>query len=656
MSVIERKMFPSYVFGPFLLNGTERLLLHGDEVVTLTPKVLETLFVLVENHGRVLTKAVLMEALWPDAFVEESSLVQSISLLRKALGNGPADQVYIETISKRGYRFVAQVRELNGDPAETQSPRAAPATNPERLEAGEPLSSPRYTAVKSWRRWQTLAAVVCVVAVSLSMFYWWRVRAAQRQRSFDLRSVAVVPFKTVGAEGEAELLALGMADSVILKLTRLEHISVLPTSSVFKYLGAEKDALTIGRELGVDAVLDGTVQRSGDRVRVTAQLITLKDKKTIWSGTFDEEYRSIFCLQDSVSELFADEVRLQVLNLRAKSQARPITRDAEAYQAYLMGLYFWNRRTAENLPKAIEYLQQAVDRDSSFATAYALLADSYHVYGGLMKSDKEAIGTARQKAEAAATRAIQLDETIAEAHIVLGGLLADKGDGDGASKEYRRALLLNPNNATAHVRYAYFLFVRLELDNAVREARQAQQLDPASAITNAGLGYMLMMNRQFEESIPYLHRSLELNPEATSSRINLGLAQLHCGRYNEALAEFSTLASQDAISSQMNRALTYAKLGRRNEVHKLIGEVSRSPGRDQVSNYDLATIYVALGETERAFQILRRSSFSWLEKGQLRFDPELDNVRSEPRFEAIFRKQYVVQDATGPNPKSRAGV
>lgn len=653
MSAIERKMFPSYAFGPFVLDGTERLLLRGDEVVALTPKVLETLFVLVENHGRVLTKNVLMEALWPDCFVEESSLTQNISLLRKALGNGQADQIYIETIPKRGYRFVAPVIEVNDEcptnfslPSDFDRLRLVGHPTNKVSERFRPVALPEARRVPRRLRWQNLAALFCVIAVSTGMFYWWRVGSAKRNAGVAVKSVAVLPFKTVGANGETELMGLGLADSVILKLSKVQQLTVLPTSAVFKYISAERNALSIGRELGVDAVLDGTVQRSGDQVRVTAQLITLKDGKTIWSGQFDEKYRDIFCLQDSVSGLLAGDLRLQVLSLQAKSESRPITRDAEAYQAYLTGLYFWNQRSRETLPKAIDHFQSAVDQDENFALAHALLADCYHVSPGILKSDPAEAATARQKAEAAAIRALELDETLAEAHTVMAGILANRGDGDGASREYRRALILNPSYATAHVRYAHFLFALLDLDGAVREARQAQALDPMSPITNAALGYMLTMNREWEGSIPYLQRSLELNPSATQSRISLGLAYLHCARNDEAVAEFSRVANQDPVSSQMGLALTYAKLGRRDEAHKLVGEVLRSSQRKQASNYDLVTIYFALGENERGFALLQKSRLSWTEKALLKLDPELDNVRSEPRFEAIVSKQFYPEQSS----------
>jgi DNA-binding winged helix-turn-helix (wHTH) protein/TolB-like protein/Tfp pilus assembly protein PilF len=658
MSVIEPRTFPSYAFGPFVLDGAERLLWRGDEVVALTPKVFETLFVLVENHGRVVTKNVLMETLWPDVFVEESSLTQNISLLRKALGNGQADQVYVETIPKRGYRFVAPVTEvksecptnfsLSSDLGKTSSSDLDETS----VDVDETLSSDpdktlpsdfdklKLVGHRRWLRWQSLAVLFCVVAVSVGALFWWRTRTAARHPGFALKSVAVLPFKTVGGDGDTELLALGMANSVILKLTHVDQLTVLPTSSVFKYIGGERDALAIGKKLGVDAVLDGTVQRSGDQVRVTAQLINLKDGKTIWSGQFDEQYRSIFCLQDSVSELLAGDLRLQVLSLRAKSDSKPITRDAEAYQAYLKGLYFWNQRSKETLPKAIEHLQQAVDKDENFAVAHALLADCYHISPGILRSNPDEAAAARQKAETAALRAIALDETLAEAHTVMAGILANRGDGDGASKEYRQALLLNPGYATAHVRYAHFLFARLDLEGAVRETRQAQALDPMSPVTNAALGYMLMMDREWEGSIQYLQRSLELNPDATQSRISLGLAYLHCGRNDEAVAEFSKVAEQDPVSSQMSLALTYAKLGRRDEAHKLVAEVLRSAHREQASNYDLVTIYFALGEKERGFALLRKSTLSWHEKALLKLDPEMDDVRSEPRFEAIVNKQF----------------
>lgn len=652
MDVTERKTLPSYAFGPFVLSGTERVLRRGDELVSLTPKVVETLFVLVQNRGNVLTKNYLMETLWPDAFVEESSLAQNISLLRKALGNGQADQVYIETLSKRGYRFVAEVQEIPLRAEGMQSDASQPPLNDEAVGiptsaiTSEPMSPPyNGRSLTRWMSWKNLAAIACLIAVSITTLYWWRL-AARKQESIALKSVAVLPFKTVGSESETELWGLGMADSVILKLAGLEQVTVLPTSSVFKYMTSDKNVLAIGRELGVDAVLDGTVQRTADQVRVTAQLITVKDGKTIWSGKIDEKSNNVFCLQDTVSELLAEELRLQVLKRARKSQSKPITRDPEAYQSYLAGLDLWHRRSAETLPKAIEHFQHAVEKDPSFALAHALLADCYYVN---RNSQQDSNVSMISKAEASAIRAIELDEALAEGHTVLAGVLANKDDGDGATREYKRALALDPNYATAHLRYSYFLLAVLDLEGAVREAKRSQELDPNSPLTNATLGFMLMTDRRYEESVAYYNRSLELNPNAIPSRVNLGLAHLHCGRYDEAIAQFSSVAELDPVVSKMNLAFANAKVGRKEEARKLVGQLIASLPNDQATNYALITIYAALGDHDKAFAILRKSSFDRMQKALLKFDPDLDSLRAEPEFEVLINQRY----AGVPSPTSR---
>jgi DNA-binding winged helix-turn-helix (wHTH) protein/TolB-like protein/Flp pilus assembly protein TadD len=641
MFAVEPQKLPSYAFGSFILDSTQRLLLRDSEVVALPPKVLETLFILVENHGRILSKNELMDALWPDTFVEESSLSQNISLLRKALGKSECDPVFIETIPKRGYRFVAAVSETTPDTLDPDSTTCLTSDLNESPSTAEHLSAgfQEFTRVARWQSWPALLAVFCIVAASAGLFFWWGVRTTV-QRGIGVKSVAVLPFKTVGALRDTELLQLGLTDSVILKLSRLDQITILPTSSIFKYLDVDQDALSMGRELGVDAVLDGTVQRANDRVRVTAHLITLRDGKTVWTGKFDLPYRDTFCLQDSLSDLLAEDVRLQVLNLQRKYESKPITRDAQAYEDYVKGLYLWNKRSSEPLSKAIAHLQLAVNRDSNFALAHALLADCYYVYSGTLKGDEQAARIAGQNAEAAARTAIQLDETLAEAHTALAGIMANRGDGEGASNEYRRALALNPGYATAHSRYSYFLLALLDLDGAVREARQAQQLDPRSPITNATLGYMLLMDRNYEESVFYSQTALELNGEAVAPRINLGLAQLHRKHHEDAITEFKRLAASDSVSSQINLALAYAKLGRQEESRKLIDEVMRSANRAHVNQFDLAVVYSAQGKSKKALEILRTATLSWLEKARLKLDPDLDELRSDPAFAAIVNEQF----------------
>src|SRR6476620_8498915 len=340
-----------YEFGPFRLNATERLLQRGGEIVALTPKVFDTLLVLIENSGHIVEKTQLMEQLWPDSFVEESSLTQNISLLRKALSEGDNESNYIETIPKRGYRFVAQVNERHELTNGAALLDIGDVFGSERQFEPIPAPAIQNVARKPSKHYIEVLAVVAVLFGIVTFIYWSRHRSTQEP--LGLRSIAVLPFKTIGADTQTDLLGLGMADALIIKLSKLDQLTVLPTSSVFRYTNRDKDATLIGKDLGVEGILDGTMQRDGDLVRVTAQLIRLKDGKTIWSGKFDERYSSIFLLQDSISEQLTASLSPQVDQAQQpKSGAHP-TDNVEAYQSYLTGLYFWNRRTHENLPKAI---------------------------------------------------------------------------------------------------------------------------------------------------------------------------------------------------------------------------------------------------------------------------------------------------------------
>lgn len=433
MSAIHKQRIHFYEFGLFRLDAEERLLFRASEVVPLTPKVLDTLLVLIENRGRLLEKDALMNAVWPDTFVEECSLAQNISLLRKALGEEPGGRQYIETLPKRGYRFMAEVREVRDDGGAFLLQRH---TNSQILieeeetesstehEDSSSLTPPSTSWLLGWKRY---AVITCIVFSLVATLYFWQARSRQAETGLAVNSIAVLPFKTLGTQSEPELLGLGMTDALILRLAQLDEVSVLPTSSVFKYMDSEGDALAIGRELGVDAVLDGTVQRSGERVRVTAQLIRLRDGKTLWVGKFDEQVSDIFVVQDSVSQQLAHALTLKVANYDKQLLKKRFTENAEAYELYTMGLYFWNKRTAEGLTKAIEYFKQATRKDPNYALAYASLADSYMLmghygFGNMTKAEVLA------NVKAAAVKAIELDPTLAEAQAEMGVVKVLEGD------------------------------------------------------------------------------------------------------------------------------------------------------------------------------------------------------------------------------------
>jgi DNA-binding winged helix-turn-helix (wHTH) protein/TolB-like protein/Tfp pilus assembly protein PilF len=627
-----------YEFGPFRLNADERLLLRRNEVMPLTPKLIDTLLVLVENNGHVVTKQALMETLWPDSFVEESSLTQNISLLRKILAaRGNGQQQYIETISKRGYRFVASVHESVGVELEVLEQEF---TNTEIVieehflhDSVAPISATSdavATPVSRLGRRTYLmmfAGLVLLISVFAAYVGNWK---RSPEVAFTPKSIAVLPFKTIGVDTDSNLMSLGMADSLIIRLSRLEQTSVLPTSSVFKYTAREKDALAIGRDLRVDAILDGTLQRDGNRIRVSAQLLRVGDGKTIWSGKFDEQYESLFALQDSISEQMAAALMPAASHSPEYLANNNLTRNPQAYQAYLNGLYFWNRRTKDNLPRAIQYLEQAVQADPNFALARVFLADCYNLtaWEGNCLTQPELA----KKADAEVTRALELNETLAEAHTVKAGIMSGKMDFVAADQHFRRALELNPSYALTHLRYGYFLLWNSKPEEALNHMKRAQDLDPVSPVANTALAYVLMMTRRFDESITSLQRALELQPESTVAHFNLGQAYVQQRRFAEAETEFDKLKDSYPLWFTQGKVYAYAAAGRRGEALRILSRLLRSKDRERISNYDYAILYAAMGDKDAAFGCLEKLIHDRSTTAMLKYDPQLDPLRNDQRF------------------------
>jgi DNA-binding winged helix-turn-helix (wHTH) protein/TolB-like protein/Flp pilus assembly protein TadD len=689
-----------YEFGEFQLDAAERCLLRAGEPVALTPKAFDTLLLLVSRSGHIVEKDELLKEVWPDAFVEEATVAQNIFTLRKALGQGQTGHRFIETVPKRGYRFVASVREVRDADAvlvvekhtrteivtEEESVDTASTAGQSKLAqrmtvvpngwntvfanegsavnvvgpaAGEataalatPLTARADSAVKPRRSLRTYAlvglALVIIAGAALAVWQWRK--AKRTETAMAIKSIAILPFKPLDADSGNELLGLGMADAIIIRLSKFQRLPVLPTSAIIKYTGRDNDPWALGQALGVDAVLNGTVQRSGDRVRVTVQLISLGDGKTIWSDKFDEQFTSIFAVQDSISERVAQALALQLTGDQRKQLAKRYTENTEAYQSYVMGLYFYNKRTKEGMEKAAEYFEQAIAKDSNYALAYALLADTYYLsayYGYSSTPSKEMV----MKAKVAATRALELDETLAEAHTAMATILSDIGDDwEATEREHKRAIELNPNYAMAHLRYAWFLFGRNQLDEALREMRRAQELDPLSTTTNGALAGALLYVRQWDESIKFSQRALEIEPNNYISHLNLGDAYEGKGMYDQAIAEYQKgreihSTSWDPLASLGH---VYALAGRRAEAEKMLAALQELSKKDQRALYGVAAIYAALGDKDSAFE--------WLEKGlvakavmvrNLKYDPDLDVLKADPRFNNLLKSYGLLYAVTG---------
>ena len=644
---MSRQVTYFYDFGPFHLDVTERVLLRDTEVVPLTPKVFDTLLVLVEAEGHLVEKGELLSTLWPDSYVEESSLTQNISLLRKALGESTNGHQFIQTVPKRGYRFVADVRKVHANGGATEQvlherthtqilieEMDDRTDEPAQATSVKPLSFPTARG-QSWRPFVLLACAVLILTATGA--YYLRTRARNNAGAAEIKTIAVLPFKTIGADGEDERLGLGMADAIILKLETLQQPVTLPTSSVFKFTERGQDPFSIGRQLSVDAVLDGTVQRAGERVRVTAQLLSIKDGRTLWAGKFDEQYGNIFALQDSISEQLASALIPRLTNDDRERLTKRQTQNPEAYQDYLTGIYFWNKRSKEGLTKAIEYFQQAINKDPNYALAYAALADCYclntnYSYNIVPPQDSD-------KAQAAAARkAIELDDTLAEAHAALAAVLVNERDRAGAYHEYQRALELNPNYATAHLRYAYFLFYANYFDDALSHMQRAQELDPVTPITNGALGFMLLMARRYDESAHYCQRALELDPNVPVVRITLGTVYEQQGKYDEAIAQYQQASTEDRLTALQAVAHAYAMSGRRAQAEAMLPELEQAPRDSFMAAYNFALIYTALGDHAKAINWLEQAKPNAMVVAMLRYDPQLDALRADPLFAEYLRR------------------
>jgi TolB-like protein/DNA-binding winged helix-turn-helix (wHTH) protein/Flp pilus assembly protein TadD len=656
-----------YEFGPFRLNTEAKLFFKEEKPVPLNPKTFELLVMLVRKPGRLIEKEELLRELWPDSFVEESNLTQNIYLLRKALGEDVHGNAYIKTVPRHGYRFMADVRavreerkdEAQGEPnlsldqpqsTETLAPVRETTHLPStinRTETPVTIQTSTVPTTGAQRRWR-LRATLLIAFIALSLltalaFFWNSAREKRTATRFNIRAIAVLPFRTVGAEGQSEMLGLGMADAIIIKISKLQQIPVLPTSAVIKYTGRELDPITTGRDLGVDVVVDGTVQRSGDSIRVTVQLIGVEDGKALWSEVYDQPFTDIFEVQDVISEHVAESIKPDLSGEEKAQIAKRYTDNMEAYEAYVRGLYFWNKRSEEGLEKAIQYFQQAVERDSDFGLAYAGLADAYGLIGyfgyKLLSFDE-----AHTKAKAAATRALALDETLSEAHTAMAMIKEIyEWDTTGAEHEHRRALALNPNSAIAHLRYSAFLNEQNRREEAFEETQKARALDPLSAVVNFNLALSFYYRRDFTQATEYCRKAIQIEPNYIPPQIVLGTIYTETGLYSEAIAQL-TRTRNDARGNLYPLAVeglgyTYAAMGRRAEAQKALLELDELSKKEAPLLIRKVSILARLGQTKEALNILERQVRGMSELPYwLRSDPKYESLRTAPGYNEFLRR------------------
>jgi TolB-like protein/Flp pilus assembly protein TadD len=468
-----------------------------------------------------------------------------------------------------------------------------------------------------------------------------------------VHSVAVLPFEPLGQNLNDELLGLGMADAVIGRMSNLKQLVILPTSAVSKYNGPASDPLAAGRALHVDAILTGNIQCSGDQVRATVQLVHVASGRTIWSEKFDETFTDIFDIQDSIADNVVRSLAPNLTTDEQKQLRKHYTTNPSAYESYLMGLYFWNKRSKDGLEKAIDYFGQAVARDPNFALAYALMSDCYYLqgyYGYNRRPDR------LQNSKAAAERALLLDDTIAEAHVA-GAMAQIYQKADRATKELdyraamdslRRAIALNPNLAIAHQRYAWCLCAFGHLNEAVREMRRAQELDPLSQTNNTALGMVLVFARQYRDALSYCYKAAELAPNEAPIQENVAFAYALNGMYQQAIEHYrrvSELNPDNKGDALAWVATVLVSAGRKPEADLMMPEILKLAGEGRADPYNVAVLYGARGEKDAAFEwfneALQKASEKRTNAGDsrmIRYDPMLDPLRSDSRFAALLRQ------------------
>ena len=651
-------------FGNFRLYPTEQLLMHDDSAVPLAPKVFDILLYLVRNSGHLVKRDALMDAVWPDSFVEETNLTVNISLLRKILGNADDGRPYIETVPRKGYRFQAEVFEeeereasphempsqpqkvadavVTGGAVAVAAPAAwAAAAAPSPRLAPTAIAIPE-SAATSWRSspLRSLFFVGLAIVFVAAMVYFWIHQRKPATASAAVRSIAILPFQALDAAPPDEYLGIGMTDTLITRLSNLHRIVVRPVGAVRKYAKGD-DPIAAGRQLAVQSVLEGSIQRAGDRTRVTVRLLRVSDGELLWGSEFDEKLTDMFAVEDSISEKVASALVDNLSGAEQQRLARPFTANNEAYQLYMQGRYFWNKRTVDGVKKSLEYFQQAIQADPKYAIAYTGLADAYTLtgsYGYSIMSPKEAM----PKAEAAVKKALEIDDSLAEAHASLGYIkFTYDWDWSGAEQEFRRAINLNPQYDTAHHWYSHLLAAMGRSDEAMDEARRALQLSPSDAVINEHMGWTCLMARDYDHAIQNARKALELDPNLVLAHRVLAQAYMYKGMYDEAGAEFQKgveLSHNDPVARAF-LARFYAVSGRRDDALKIVAGLEKLSTKQYVSPSDLAAVYAALNDKDKAFEWLHQAyanRCSFLP--YLKVDRAYDPLRSDPRFTELLKQ------------------
>lgn len=633
-----------YEFGPFCLDMGERTLVCEGKLISLTPKAFEILTLLVQNHGRPLSKEELMRHAWPNTFVDESNLSQHIFQLRKALGDADGHS-YIETIPRRGYRFTQNVKKISSNGRfEDKSVSPAPQTGV------APAASPRVN------RRQTIALVLTAVLVGIAVIYFVHQRLSLPSSVHAAKVMLVVlPFENLSGDPQEEYFANGLTEETITQLGNLEpgRLGVIARTSAIQYKDTHKDIRQIANELGVDYILEGSVRRDGDRVRISARLIQARDQTHVWAKDYDRNLQDILALQSDLARAVVGQIQVQLTPEENVRLANTPARDPEAYEQYLRGRYFWNKRTPDAYVKAIDYFQQAIARDPGYAQAYAGLADAYALLGSSWGSSIPR-SEAMPKAKEAALKALQLDDSLAEAHTSLAFVMMHfEWNWPGSEKEFKRAIDLNPNYATAHQWYAFWFTSQGQVDKALEQMELARKADPLSLIIMADTSEMLLYAGRIDSSVQEARKAIELDPNFRPAYMCLADSYIGAGNYQAAVQALEKILALNAVDTwALTRlAIADAFAGDRSKAESVLRQIRNGVQDQDDIAFQMASVYSALDEKELAF--------NWLEKAYrhrdgalilLNWRKEFRVLHTDPRYDDFLKRLGLPTPDNSRNP------
>ncbi len=642
-------------FGIYQVDVRTSELWKQGRKIKLQEQPCRILAILLERRGEVVTREELRKRLWSDdTFVDfDHSLNTAIMRLREALSDSSDNPRFIETLPRHGYRFIAPIQELDvsePEKSEEAHSRATPESSLWVPESGPamqfstaqvaPHLAPRPTASRLAFVMGSLLTILIIALIGVRLRLV-RHGSGPNSQLNQIKSLVVLPFDNLSGDKDQQYFTDGMTDELIAHLAKIRSLRVISRTSSMEYKDTHKSLSQIARDLNVDAVVEGTVLRSGNQVRITAELVQTATDRHLWAETYESQLGDVLGLQSRVASAIVNEIRVNLTpeEKHRLASSRPVS--GESYEDYLKGRYYWNKRSQEGLTKAIEYFQLAIEKDPNYALAYAGLADCYSIIGSAIVGTVPSQDVA-PKAKDAAVKALQLDDTLAEAQTSLATVRFNYDwDWAGAASGFQRSIELNPSYATAYQRYSLYLMAMGRTNESLAEMTRARELDPLSISMNFSLGWRLYMARKYDQAIEQLQNTLEMDPDFALPRMVLGQAYEQKKAFPQALAELQKAVRISHDSPQMLGALghAYGASGNRSEAEKVLAKLMEQSRKQYVSPFYVAIVYVGLAENDKAVD--------WLEKAYTdrsnaivfsKVDPQLDPLRSTPRFQPLLHR------------------